>query len=73
MTGKRILVVDDEDSLRRVTQLRLHQAGYEASTAADGAEALQLLGQQCQYASLVRRYGPLHQSPSTRRLYLPRT
>jgi two-component system NtrC family response regulator len=48
MTGKRILVVDDEDSLRRVTQLRLNQAGYEASTAADGPEALQLLARNPQ-------------------------
>ncbi|QOY87653.1 sigma-54-dependent transcriptional regulator [Paludibaculum fermentans] len=43
MTGKRILIVDDEESLRRVTQLRLQQAGYEASTAADGDEALAFL------------------------------
>jgi DNA-binding NtrC family response regulator len=43
MTGKRILVVDDEESLRRVTQLRLQQAGYEVATAADGNEALALL------------------------------
>ena len=43
MIGKRILVVDDEESLRRVTQLKLQQAGYEASTAADGATALELL------------------------------
>jgi two-component system NtrC family response regulator len=42
MSG-RILVVDDEESLRRVTQLRLQQAGYEVSTAADGAEALTLI------------------------------
>ncbi|WP_321476605.1 sigma-54 dependent transcriptional regulator [uncultured Paludibaculum sp.] len=43
MTGKRILIVDDEESLRRVTQLRLQQAGYEATTAADGDEALAIL------------------------------
>jgi two-component system NtrC family response regulator len=43
VTGKRILIVDDEESLRRVTQLRLQQAGYEASTAADGDEALAFL------------------------------
>ncbi|MGJ5820675.1 sigma-54-dependent transcriptional regulator [Paludibaculum fermentans] len=43
MTGKRILIVDDEESLRRVTQLRLQQAGYEAATAADGDEALAFL------------------------------
>ena len=43
MIGKRILVVDDEESLRRVTQLKLQQAGYDASTAADGATALEWL------------------------------
>jgi len=41
--GKRILVVDDEDSLRRVTQLRLQQAGYEVETAASGEAALAFL------------------------------
>src|SRR3982751_302004 len=43
MIGRRILVVDDEEHLRRVTQLKLQQAGYDASTAGDGAEALRLL------------------------------
>ncbi|HYP09486.1 MAG TPA: sigma-54 dependent transcriptional regulator [Bryobacteraceae bacterium] len=43
MVGKRVLVVDDEESLRRVTQLKLQQAGYEATTASDGAAALDLL------------------------------
>ena len=43
MIGKRVLVVDDEENLRRVTQLKLQQAGYEAITARDGAQALQLL------------------------------
>jgi len=46
--GKRVLVVDDEESLRRVTQLKLQQAGYEAMTAADGAQALELLARQPQ-------------------------
>ena len=48
MIGKRILVVDDEENLRRVTQLRLQQAGYEALTAADGAQALDILGKNPQ-------------------------
>lgn len=43
MTGKRILVVDDEENLRRVTQLKLQQAGYEAMTAPDGRQALEML------------------------------
>ncbi|MBL8210768.1 MAG: sigma-54-dependent Fis family transcriptional regulator [Bryobacterales bacterium] len=48
MTGKRILVVDDEESLRRVTQLKLQQAGYEANTAPDGPAALDILARSPQ-------------------------
>ncbi len=38
----RILIVDDDESLRRVTEMQLQEAGYEVRTAADGAEALAL-------------------------------
>lgn len=48
MIGKRVLVVDDEENLRRVTQLKLQQAGYEATTASDGARALELLARHPQ-------------------------
>jgi two-component system NtrC family response regulator len=41
MNGKKILVVDDDESLRRITQLQLQEAGYAVTTAPDGAEALQ--------------------------------
>ncbi|MFB3779745.1 MAG: sigma-54-dependent transcriptional regulator [Bryobacteraceae bacterium] len=43
MSKQRILVVDDEENLRRVTQLRLQQAGYDVATAPDGESALTLL------------------------------
>lgn len=43
MMRPRILVVEDDDSLRRVTQVQLEQAGYETATASGGAEALALL------------------------------
>lgn len=46
MMERTILVVDDEDSLRRVTQLRLEQAGYSTATAASGEEALRRIDQQ---------------------------
>jgi len=36
----RILVVDDEASLRRIAQYRLAEAGYEVALAEDGAKAL---------------------------------
>jgi DNA-binding NtrC family response regulator len=48
MIGKRILVVDDEESLRRVTQLKLQQAGYEAMTASNGSQALEVLAKNPQ-------------------------
>ncbi len=48
MIGNRILVVDDEETLRRVTQLKLQQAGYEAVTARDAAEALEILSRHPQ-------------------------
>src|SRR3982751_4918670 len=41
--SKRVLVVDDDESLRRVTQVQLEQAGYATTTAANGPEALALL------------------------------
>jgi len=37
---KRILVVDDDDSLRWVTQAQLQQSGYDVAAAADGNSAL---------------------------------
>jgi two-component system NtrC family response regulator len=41
--NRTILVVDDDESLRRVSQLQLQDAGYEVLTAAGGEEALQLV------------------------------
>jgi len=43
MPKHRILVVDDDESLRWVTQVQLQQSGYEVEAAADGARALELL------------------------------
>ncbi len=43
MSVPRILVVDDDPSLRRVTQVQLEQAGYMADTAADAEQALEAL------------------------------
>ncbi len=39
--NERILVVDDETSIRRILETRLKMAGYEVLTAADGEEALE--------------------------------
>ena len=43
MSKKRILVVDDDLSLRRVMKIQLEEAGYEVSLAADGEQAYNLL------------------------------
>ena len=42
---RRILVVDDEDSVRRVAQLMLEQLGYAVATASDGEEAVDMFTQ----------------------------
>jgi CheY-like chemotaxis protein len=41
-SGKRVLVVDDEESIRLITVHALQQHGFTIETAADGAEALAL-------------------------------
>jgi two-component system response regulator AtoC len=40
---KRILAVDDEPNMRRLLEISLRQAGYQALSAANGKEALELL------------------------------
>ncbi len=43
--GKKILIVDDEPDLLKVTLLRLKKTGYEAFGGVDGREALDLARQ----------------------------
>jgi DNA-binding NtrC family response regulator len=43
MKKKRILLVDDDQSLRRVLQVQLEQDGYSVTSAASAAETLSLL------------------------------
>jgi two-component system NtrC family response regulator len=45
MSRHRILVVDDDESLRWVTQAQMQQAGYETASAASGEEALGALAE----------------------------
>lgn len=40
----RVLIVDDEVDIREPLQEFFEEAGFEVSTAADGAEAMQVLG-----------------------------
>lgn len=42
--GQRILIIDDEEHIRRMMRLTLEAAGYEAGEAHDGAEGLKLFG-----------------------------
>jgi two-component system response regulator AtoC len=43
VAGKRVLIVDDEKNMRHMLQVMLNKAGYNAETAADGAEGLDLM------------------------------
>ncbi len=43
---QKILVVDDEASIRRILETRLSMVGYEVITAADGEEALEIYHHQ---------------------------
>jgi DNA-binding NtrC family response regulator len=43
MSKHRILVVDDDESLRRVMQMQLEEAGYEVLVACQGADCLNLI------------------------------
>ena len=46
MTRDRILVVDDDSSLRRVMKMQLEEAGYQTILASDGDQAWKLLEEQ---------------------------
>lgn len=42
--SKRILIIDDEENIRRVTRLTLQAAGYEVGEASDGERGLEVFG-----------------------------
>lgn len=50
---KRVLLVDDSVSVRRVVSSMLSKAGYSVTTAADGAEALDLLRVDANFAAVL--------------------
>jgi CheY-like chemotaxis protein len=43
MTRRRVLVVDDDDTIRELLELTLGDAGYEVGSAAEGGAALELV------------------------------
>lgn len=44
--SRKILLVDDDDSLRRVLEFQLSQAGYMVEAASDGAAAMEMFANQ---------------------------
>src|SRR5947207_3150287 len=46
MRTRTILVVDDDESLRRIMELQLQEAGYQVLTASSGEQALRVLEEQ---------------------------
>ena len=46
MRYQRILVVDDDESLRRITQMQLEEAGYQVLTASNGDQGLTLIDEE---------------------------
>ena len=52
-SGERILVVEDEESVRELTAALLDRLGYETLTAADGAAALEMLRKRDDVALVI--------------------
>jgi len=52
-TPARVLIVDDEEPVRRFVERVLHDAGYETAVAGDGAEALEAAAKMSGIDALV--------------------
>ncbi|MBA3694278.1 MAG: response regulator, partial [Acidobacteria bacterium] len=44
--NQKILIADDDDSLRRVLEFQLQEAGYEVLTAENGTQALEIFSSE---------------------------
>ncbi len=51
--GIKVLVVDDEEPLRRILALRFEQEGFNVLTAANGADAVKLAEEQHPHAIVL--------------------
>ena len=51
--SKRILIIDDEEHIRRMMRLTLEAAGYEVGEARDGAEGLRVFGDGSEWLLVV--------------------
>ena len=51
--GELILVVDDEENIRQITQATLEKFGYRVVTATDGTDALAIYAEQRDQIALV--------------------
>lgn len=51
--GKRILIIDDEEHIRRMTRLTLETAGYEVGEAADGPVGFEIFGDGTQWDAVL--------------------
>jgi CheY-like chemotaxis protein len=60
---KRILVVDDEPDLLKVTCFRLEKSGYEVLSAVNGKDALEMAGKECPDLVLLDLRLPLLNGP----------
>ena len=50
---KRVLIIDDEDHIRRMMRLTLEAAGYEVGEASNGADGLSLYGDGAGWSAVV--------------------
>lgn len=51
--NRRVLIIDDEEHIRRMIRLTLETAGYETAEAGDGSGGLELFGDGCAWDAVL--------------------